>query len=127
MAAPKLPTQPPGPFPDEPGINSENSFHTEKPLHYKPVKNEVRVYVWELPVRIFHWLNMFAIILLMGTGLYIGKPFSAAMIPEEAYYSNLMGWMRYIHFFAAFLFTINLLFRLYWVFKGNKFATPPNL
>jgi Ni/Fe-hydrogenase 1 B-type cytochrome subunit len=123
MAAPKLPTQPPGPFPDKPGINSENSFHTERSIHYKPVKNEVRVYVWELPVRIFHWLNMFAIILLMGTGVYIGKPFSAAIIPDEAYYSNLMGWMRYIHFFAAFLFTLNLIFRLYWVFKGNKFAT----
>lgn len=113
----------PNPPDKKPGINSENSFHPERPLVYKPVKNEVRAYVWELPVRIFHWLNMLAIILLMGTGVYIGKPFTAAIIPEEAYYSNLMGWMRYIHFFAAFLFVINLIFRLYWVAAGNKFAT----
>ena len=48
---------------------------------------------------------------------------TAAIIPEEAYYSNLMGWVRYIHFFFAFIFVINLMFRLYWSFVGNKFAT----
>lgn len=123
MGAPKLPTQTPGQFPENPVINSENSFHPERPIVYKQIKNEVRAYVWELPVRIFHWLNMLAIFVLMGTGIYIGKPFASAGIPEEAYYSNLMGWMRYIHFFAAFLFVINLMFRLYWVAIGNKFAT----
>lgn len=81
-----------------------------------------KVYVWEAPVRIFHWLNAFAIVVLMITGIYIGKPFVSASIPEDAYYSFLMGWVRYIHFFAAFLFTANLLFRLYWVYKGNTFA-----
>lgn len=123
MAAPNLPTECPGPVPDKPAVNSEVSFHPERPIVYNPLNDGVKVYVWQLPVRIFHWVNMLAIFLLMGTGIYIGKPFAAAIIPEEAYYSNLMGWMRYIHFFAAFLFTGNLLFRLYWVLKGNKFAT----
>lgn len=106
-----------------PETNSEASFHPERPIKYKAVTESVKVYVWQLPVRIFHWVNMLAIFVLMGTGIYIGKPFASAAIPGEAYYSNLMGWMRYIHFFAAFLFTINLLFRLYWVIWGNKFAT----
>ncbi|WP_392391435.1 Ni/Fe-hydrogenase, b-type cytochrome subunit [Neobacillus jeddahensis] len=123
MGAPKLPTQSPGPFPEDPMINSENSFHPERPIQFKKVKNEVRAYVWELPIRIFHWLNALAIMVLMVTGIYIGKPFASASIPEEAYYSNLMGWMRYVHFFAAFIFVANLLFRLYWVAVGNKFAT----
>ncbi|MDP4083546.1 MAG: Ni/Fe-hydrogenase, b-type cytochrome subunit [Bacillota bacterium] len=118
---PNLPNQTPNYY--TPETNSEASFHPERPIKYKPVNESVKVYVWELPVRIFHWVNMLAIILLMITGVYIGKPFASASIPEEAYYSNLMGWMRYIHFFAAFLFTVNLLFRLYWVFKGNKFST----
>lgn len=106
-----------------PETNSENSFLPDRAIKYDHLRNTVKVYVWELPVRIFHWVNMFAILLLMGTGLYIGKPFAGATIPGDAYYSNLMGWMRYIHFFAAFLFTLNLLFRLYWVIWGNKFAT----
>ncbi|WML30963.1 Ni/Fe-hydrogenase, b-type cytochrome subunit [Neobacillus sp. OS1-32] len=126
MDAPKLPTQMPGGPTSHPnhavGINSENSFHPEKPIVYQKVKNEVRVYVWNLPVRIFHWLNALAIVVLMVTGIYIGKPFSSAGIPGDAYYSNLMGWMRYIHFFAAFLFTANLMYRLFWSAIGNKFS-----
>lgn len=81
-----------------------------------------KVYVWEAPVRIFHWLNALAIVLLMISGFYIGNPVVSASIPEDAYYSFFMGWARYIHFFAAFLFTANLFFRLYWVLKGNKYA-----
>lgn len=124
MGAPKLPTLPPEapPVIQKVGINSENSFQPEKPIVYKPIKNEVRVYVWELPVRIFHWINALAIVVLMITGVYIGNPFSSALIPGEAYYSNLMGWMRYVHFFAAFIFTINLMYRLFWAAIGNKFS-----
>jgi len=81
-----------------------------------------KVYVWQLPVRIFHWVNALAIIILMITGIFISKPFVGAVIQEEAYYNFLMGWVRYIHFFTAFVFTINLLVRLYWVFVGNQFA-----
>jgi Ni/Fe-hydrogenase 1 B-type cytochrome subunit len=86
-------------------------------------KEYVKVYVWELPVRIFHWINAGAIMLLILTGLYIGNPIFGSTTGEEAYYSYLMGWVRYIHFFCAFVFTANLIFRLYWVFKGNTFAT----
>ncbi|WP_342432003.1 Ni/Fe-hydrogenase, b-type cytochrome subunit [Neobacillus sp. FSL H8-0543] len=123
MAAPKLPNHGPNPpdFKIEP--NCENTLRPERSIVYKPVKNEVRAYVWELPVRIWHWVNMLAIIALTITGIYIGKPMTAAIIPEEAYYSNLMGWMRYIHFFFAFIFVINHMYRLYWTFVGNKFAT----
>lgn len=81
-----------------------------------------KVYVWELPVRIFHWVNAGSIMLLMITGIYIGNPFVSASVHEEAYYSFLMGWVRYIHFFAAFLFSVNLLVRLYWVAIGNRYA-----
>jgi Ni/Fe-hydrogenase 1 B-type cytochrome subunit len=81
-----------------------------------------KVYVWQLPVRVFHWINVLCIILLMITGIYIGNPFVGSSVPEEAYYSNVMGWVRYIHFFAAFLFTANLIVRVYWFFAGNKYA-----
>ena len=35
----------------------------------------VRVYVWEVPVRVTHWLIALSIIVLSVTGLYIGRPF----------------------------------------------------
>lgn len=82
-----------------------------------------RIYVWQAPVRIFHWINAAAIVILMVTGIYIGKPFVSAPIPEEASYNFLMGWVRIVHFLTAFVFTLNLLVRWYWVFKGNEYAT----
>lgn len=104
--------------------NSELSYKPERKPQVQPVTQEVvKVYVWQMPVRVFHWINAMSIILLMGTGIYIGNPFLGATVQEEAYYSFVMGWVRYIHFFSAFLFTINLLIRWYWVFKGNRYAT----
>ncbi len=32
------------------------------------------VYVWELPVRIFHWVNATVIVVLCITGYLIGHP-----------------------------------------------------
>ncbi|UII54516.1 Ni/Fe-hydrogenase, b-type cytochrome subunit [Cytobacillus spongiae] len=111
----------PNPMPNQ---SSEVIYKPERAPKVRPVdKKVVKVYVWELPVRVFHWINALAIVLLMITGIYIGNPFLGATVPEEAYYSNVMGWARYIHFFSAFIFTINLVVRWYWVFKGNKYAT----
>ncbi len=33
-----------------------------------------RVYVWELPVRAYHWINAIALVLLCITGYLIGAP-----------------------------------------------------
>lgn len=105
------------------GESSETSYKNNRPPKVKKVSdNLVKIYVWELPVRIFHWINAGAIVALMLTGFYIGNPFFASILQEEAS-SFIMGWVRYIHFFAAFLFTVNLLVRLYWAFTGNKYAT----
>ena len=35
----------------------------------------VRVYVWEWPVRLAHWLIVISLFFLSWTGLYIGSPF----------------------------------------------------
>ena len=32
------------------------------------------VYVWQLPVRIFHWVNALCIVILCITGYIIGNP-----------------------------------------------------
>lgn len=80
-----------------------------------------RVFVWELPVRVYHWINALAIATLCVTGYMIGKP-PAIMFGGEAWERHLFGWIRYIHFVAAYLFVFNFIFRIYWGFVGNKYA-----
>ena len=80
-----------------------------------------RVYVWELPVRFYHWLNALAVLALVVTGYIIGKPV-AIVNAAEASYSYWFGTVRFIHFLAAFLFFFNFVFRLYWGFVGNRYA-----
>ncbi len=80
-----------------------------------------RIYVWELPVRIYHWVNVLVLLVLIVTGFYIGNPL-ALMSGKEASEVYTMGWFRYLHFAAAYIFFFNFVFRIYWGFAGNKYA-----
>lgn len=80
-----------------------------------------RVYVWELPVRIYHWLNALCIVVLCVTGYVIGNP-QAIFNANEAYQQGWFGWVRFIHFAASYIFFFNFLFRIYWGFVGNRYA-----
>lgn len=80
-----------------------------------------RVYVWELPVRIYHWVNAVAVVVLVVTGYMIGRPL-VLPVTGEASFNYAMGWVRFIHFVASFVFFFNFLARLYWGFVGNKYA-----
>jgi Ni/Fe-hydrogenase 1 B-type cytochrome subunit len=77
------------------------------------------VYVWEFPIRFTHWINFLCIILLMVTGFYIGRPFIHAYSSEQ----YIMGWVRLIHFIAAYTFMMSMIIRIYWAFLGNKYAS----
>ncbi len=81
-----------------------------------------RVYVWELPVRVYHWINALALVLLCVTGFLIGHPVRIAYA-QEAYQQYWFGWVRFIHFAAAYVYVFNFVYRLYWAFVGNKYAT----
>jgi len=80
-----------------------------------------RVYVWQLPVRYYHWINVVAIIVLIHTGLLIGAPLAISS-SAEASFGYWFGWVRFLHFVAAFLFFFNFIFRIYWGFVGNRYA-----
>jgi Ni/Fe-hydrogenase 1 B-type cytochrome subunit len=80
-----------------------------------------RVYVWELPVRVYHWLNALCVVVLCVTGFLIGHPV-AISYSTEAYQQYWFGTVRFLHFVAAFLFFFNFLFRIYWGFVGNSYA-----
>jgi len=81
-----------------------------------------RIYVWELPVRAFHWINGFCVLILCVTGYLIGHPF-AVTYAQEASQQYWFGWVRFIHFTAAWIFTINFAARIYWGFAGNRYAS----
>lgn len=78
------------------------------------------VYVYEAPVRVWHWLNALSIVVLSVTGYLIASPLPS--VAGEASDNFLMGYIRFVHFAAAYLFTIGLLVRLYWAFAGNHHA-----
>jgi Ni/Fe-hydrogenase 1 B-type cytochrome subunit len=78
----------------------------------------VRVYVWELPVRISHWFIFLPIVALSFTGYYIHNPFIVARSST----TYLMATMRFIHVVAGFVFLSAFLLRLYWFFKGNNWS-----
>lgn len=86
-----------------------------------PSKNYKRVYVWELPVRIFHWINVLCITVLAVTGFIIADP-PAILSGAEASESYWFGTVRVIHFSAAYIFFFNMILRIYWAFVGNRFA-----
>ena len=79
------------------------------------------VYVWELPVRLYHWVNMVCVITLCVTGYMIGDPLAITK-GTEAYFNYWFGTVRFIHFVSAFLFFFNFVVRTYWGFAGNEFS-----
>jgi len=77
-----------------------------------------REYIWEVPVRLTHWLFVLSIVAFSVTGLYIGSPYLYAVSTKE----YIMGWMRFIHFVAAYVFLMSFIIRMYWALMGNKYA-----
>ena len=65
------------------------------------------MYVWELPVRVYHWINAVALVLLCITGYLIGAPIRA-FYAAEAYQQYWFGWVRFIHFLCAYRVCLQL-------------------
>ena len=79
-----------------------------------------QVYVWELPVRITHWVTGLSIVVLFFTGLYIGSPILAPAGEPANHF--VMGRVREVHFAAGIIFTVSFLLRIYWFWVGNNYA-----
>jgi len=78
------------------------------------------VYVYEAPVRLWHWINALSITVLAVTGYFIGSPLPTQ--PGEASANYLMGYIRFAHFAAGYVFAVGLAGRLYWAVVGNHHA-----
>ena len=78
------------------------------------------VYLWHWPIRAMHWAAAAAIVVLILTGFYIGRPYFmlSGGVTETPY---LMGWVRFLHFVAAGVLVATAIVRVYWLFVGNRF------
>jgi Ni/Fe-hydrogenase 1 B-type cytochrome subunit len=84
-----------------------------------------RVKVWQAPVRVLHWVHFFALLVLAITGFYIAHPIipaSAFGLPRCCSGIYLMGWVRFVHFVSAFIFTIAFIIRGWYFIFGNRYA-----
>ncbi|MDQ7083220.1 MAG: Ni/Fe-hydrogenase, b-type cytochrome subunit [Aquificota bacterium] len=76
----------------------------------------MRVYVFSPGLRVWHWVNFAAVIVLFITGLYIGDPFFSGPYGIEATYAYgegiTMGLIRKVHFIAGYVLLAGFLFRV---------------
>jgi Ni/Fe-hydrogenase 1 B-type cytochrome subunit len=80
----------------------------------------ISVYVYEAPVRLWHWITVLAVLVLGVTGYFIGKPLPTLSGEASAHF--LMGYIRFAHFTAAYIFAIGLIVRILWGVAGNAYA-----
>jgi len=97
---------------------AEQQIHeAELARHSRMVRS---VYVYEAPVRVWHWINALAITVLCVTGYLIGSPLATRAGEASAHF--IMGYIRFAHFSAGYVLAVGLLGRLYWAFVGNRHA-----
>ncbi len=85
-----------------------------------PARLRSSVYVYEAPVRAWHWINAVLILVLIGSGYLIASPPPTLSGEASAHYQ--MGYIRFAHFAAAQLFIVAFVYRIYRGFVGNEHA-----
>jgi cytochrome b len=81
-------------------------------------ESSLKVYkVWDLPTRLFHWINFTAVISLIFFGLIMLYKKELGITSVEA----KIG-LKEVHVIIGYLFVLNLGFRLLWGFIGNRYA-----
>lgn len=78
------------------------------------------VYVFELPVRVWHWVHALSIGVLVVTGYLIANPLPS--VGGEASEHFVMGNLRMVHFIAGYVFAIGFVVRIYWAIVGNRYS-----
>lgn len=96
-------------------MTQEHVSHTAE-----QVRKQTAVYVYEAPVRLWHWATAFSIVVLSITGYLIGSPLPT--LPGEAIDHFWMGYIRFAHFAAGYVLALGLVGRIYWAFVGNHHA-----
>jgi cytochrome b len=73
--------------------------------------------VWDLPVRLFHWINFVSVISLLFMGFIMLYKKELGITSVEAKIA-----LKQVHVIIGYVFVVNLLIRLAWAFVGNQYA-----
>ncbi len=73
--------------------------------------------VWDLPTRIFHWVNFLTVLALLAFGFLLMYRKSLYITSAEAKLA-----LKAVHAWIGYVFLANLLVRVVWGFIGNRFA-----
>lgn len=78
----------------------------------------IRVYqVWDVPVRLFHWINVLCVLSLLFLGLIMLFKKELGITGLEAKIA-----LKEVHVIVGYVFASNLLLRFAWAFMGNRYA-----
>ncbi|MEA3244264.1 MAG: cytochrome b/b6 domain-containing protein [Pseudomonadota bacterium] len=81
-------------------------------------QQEIAIYkVWDLPVRVFHWVNFLCVISLLFMGFIM-------LYKKELGITSLDAkiGLKQVHVIIGYVFAVNLLTRFAWAFIGNRYA-----
>lgn len=84
----------------------------------RPVGRAAGLYVWQYPLRLFHWGVVISIGVLSFTGYYIHNPF----IVGQSQSPFLMGWFRFVHELFGFILCALFVMRVYLYWAGNRWV-----
>lgn len=74
---------------------------------------------WDLPTRLFHWINFASVLALAALG-------TAILFDEELGVTDAgKVLLKTTHVWAGYIFALNLIWRLVWAFFGNLHARWP--
>jgi len=73
--------------------------------------------VWDLPTRLFHWINFTCVISLIFLGLIMLYKKELGISSVEAKIA-----LKEVHVIIGYIFVLNLGFRVLWGFAGNRYA-----
>ncbi|MBE9544836.1 MAG: cytochrome b/b6 domain-containing protein [Proteobacteria bacterium] len=80
--------------------------------------SKINVYkAWDLPTRLFHWINFLCIILLSILGLIMLNKGAIGISGNEA----KIG-LKVLHVTVGYVFAANLVFRLIWGFMSGRYS-----
>ena len=71
---------------------------------------------WDVPTRLFHWINALAVLGLIATGLEILTGSLLGLSPEGKIA------LKTVHVLLGYVVAANLVWRFVWAFFGNRFA-----
>jgi Ni/Fe-hydrogenase 1 B-type cytochrome subunit len=75
------------------------------------------VYVWDLIVRLTHWLIVLSMIVLAITGIDIARPFLDSGAGTGKFTT---GWVKIVHSYTAIVFSLAVGARIVWMFLGPR-------